>query len=108
MPDAATVMNGLLASEYFDLASQSVGDTFRIFVARPAFAGPGRYPLILTADGNTAFTLVTSIHRTLALGPIPPAYVVGVGYPTESGFAQAIQKRNRDYAPTDGGEYART
>jgi predicted alpha/beta superfamily hydrolase len=108
MPDAATVMNGLLASEYFDLASHSVDDTFRIFVARPAFGAPGRYPLILTTDGNSAFTLLASIQRTLALGEIPPAYVVGIGYPTESGFIQAIQKRNRDYAPTDGGEYART
>jgi uncharacterized protein len=107
MPDAATVMNGLLASEYFDLASQSVGDTFRIFVAKPAFGAPGRYPLVLTTDGNSAFTLLASIHRTLALGEIPPAYVVGIGYPTESGFIQAIQKRNRDYTPTDGGEYAR-
>jgi predicted alpha/beta superfamily hydrolase len=108
MPDAATVMNGLLASEYFDFTSSSVGDTFRIFVARPAFAGPGRYPLILTTDGNIAFTLVTSIQRTLALGEIPPAFVVGVGYPTEGGFPQAVQKRNRDYTPTNGGEYART
>lgn len=107
MADAATVMNGLLASEYFDFASQSVGDTFRIFVARPAFGAPGRYPLIVTTDGNSAFTLLAGIHRTLALGEIPPAWVVGIGYPTESGFIQAIQKRNRDYAPTDGGEYAR-
>jgi uncharacterized protein len=107
MPDAATVMNGLLASEYFDFASDSAGDTFRIFVARPAFGAPGRYPLILTTDGNSAFTLLASIHRTLALGEIPPAWVVGIGYPTEGGFIQAIQKRNRDYAPTDGGEYAR-
>lgn len=108
MPDAATVMNGLLASEYFDIASRSVGDTFRIFVARPAFGVPGRYPLILTADGNSIFALLATIHRTLALGEMPPAYVVGIGYPTEAGFIQAIQKRNRDYVPTDGGEYART
>lgn len=108
MPDPATVMNGLLACEYFDLPSQCVGDTFRIFVARPPFAGPGRLPLILAADGNASFTLVTSIQRTLSMGPaVPAAYVVGIGYPTESGFVQAIQKRNRDYTPTDGGDYAR-
>lgn len=108
MPQATTVMNGLLACEYFDLASHSVGDTFRVFVARPLFAPAGRHPLILATDGNTAFSLVTSIQRTLALGAdVPAALVVGVGYPTEAGFAQAIQKRNRDYSPTDGGEYAR-
>jgi predicted alpha/beta superfamily hydrolase len=108
MPQATTAMNGLLACEYFDLASHSVGDTFRVFVAQPPFAGPGRHPLILAADGNAAFTLVTNIQRTLSMGAdVPAAYVVGIGYPTESGFAQAIQKRNRDYSPADGGEYAR-
>jgi predicted alpha/beta superfamily hydrolase len=73
MSEAATVMNGLLACEYFDLASHSVGDTFRIFVARPALASPDRYPLILAADGNTSFTLVSSIQRTLSLGGDVPA-----------------------------------
>jgi ferri-bacillibactin esterase len=108
MPGSVTVMNGLLESEFFDLASKSVGDTFRIFVARPLFSGAGQHPLILAADGNAAFPLVTSIQRMLALGSkVPAAYVVGVGYPTESGFLQAIQKRNRDYVPTDGGKSAR-
>ena len=76
MAEAATVMNGLLACEYFDLASDRVGDTFRIFVARPAFAPPGRYPLILAADGNASFTLVTSIQRTLAMGAVIPTACV--------------------------------
>jgi predicted alpha/beta superfamily hydrolase len=108
MPGSATVMNGLLESEYFDLASESVGDTFRIFVARPPFHGARRYPVILAGDGNVTFPLVTSIQRTLAFGSnVPAAYIVGIGYPTESGFMQAVQKRNRDYVPTDGGEYAR-
>lgn len=107
MPNA-TVMNGLLASEYFDFASHCVGDTFRIFVARPAFASSQFCPLILALDGNAAFPLVTSIQRTLSMdGAVPAAHIVGVGYPTEGGFAQAIQKRNRDYPPTEGDEYAR-
>jgi predicted alpha/beta superfamily hydrolase len=108
MPNPATVMNGLLASEYFDLPSSCVGDTFRIFVARPAFADAGPSPVILAADGNAAFPLVTSIQRTLSMGgAVPAAYVIGVGYPTEGGFMQAIQKRNRDYPPTEAREYAR-
>jgi predicted alpha/beta superfamily hydrolase len=108
MTKSVTVMNGLLESEYFDIASESVGDTFRIFVAHPPFPGAGRHPVILAADGNAAFPLVTSIQRTLALGSnVPATYIVGIGYPTESGFMQAVQKRNRDYVPTDGGEYAR-
>ena len=43
---------------------------------------------------------MTSIQRTLSTGPaVPAAYVIGIGYPAESGFLQAIQKRNRDYTP---------
>jgi hypothetical protein len=35
MPNTAIAMNGLLDAEYFDLESTHVGDTFRIFVAKP-------------------------------------------------------------------------
>jgi hypothetical protein len=46
--------------------------------------------------------MVTSIQRTLAWGAeAPAAYVIGLGYPTERGYLQAIAKRNRDYPPTD-------
>jgi uncharacterized protein len=101
-------MTGLLDAEYFDVQSKFVGDTFRIFVARPPFVPPGKYPAIYVADGNGIFPLATAIQRMLSLGAeCPPAYVIGVGYPTESGFVAAMAKRNRDYAPTDGGDYAR-
>jgi predicted alpha/beta superfamily hydrolase len=109
MPNLAIAMNGLLDAEYFDLESTHVCDIFRIFVASPPFADKEiRYPAIYAADGNSAFPMVTSIQRTLALGgEAPAAYVIGVGYPTEGGYQQAIAKRNRDYPPTDGGDYAR-
>jgi hypothetical protein len=109
MPNTAIAMNGLLDAEYFDFESTHVGDSFRVFVARPPFAERNkRYPVIYAADGNGSFPMVTSIQRTLAWGgEAPPAFVVGVGYPTEGGYLQAISKRNRDYPPTDGGDYAR-
>jgi predicted alpha/beta superfamily hydrolase len=109
MPNTAIAMNGLLDAEYFDFESTHVGDTFRIFVASPPFADKEkRYAAIYAADGNGAFPLVLSIQRTLALSDeAPSAYVIGVGYPTEGGYLQAIAKRNRDYPPTDGGDYAR-
>jgi predicted alpha/beta superfamily hydrolase len=107
MSTPVVVMNGLLDSEFFDVYSRAVGDTFRIFVAKPPFASDGRYPAIYVADGNTLFTQVMGIQRTLAWGAeAPAAYVVGIGYPTDAGFLPAIAKRNRDYAPTDGGQYA--
>jgi predicted alpha/beta superfamily hydrolase len=97
------------SDEYFDFESTHVGDTFRIFVATPPSADKDkRYPGIYAADGNGSFLMVTSIQRTLAWsGEAPAAYVIGVGYPTEGGYLQAVLKRNRDYPPTDAGEYAR-
>ena len=101
-------MTGLVDAEYFDVQSKCVGDTFRIFVAKPSFVPPGKYPAIYVADGNGIFLLATAIQRMLSLGAeCPPAYVIGIGYPTEGGLMAAMAKRNRDYAPTDGGDYAR-
>jgi predicted alpha/beta superfamily hydrolase len=109
MSHTAIAMNGLLDAEYFDFQSTHVQDTFRIFVANPPFADKDeRYPAIYVADGNGAFPMVMSTQRTLAWGgEAPAAFVIGVGYPTDGGYLQAIAKRNRDYPPTDGGEYAR-
>ena len=110
MPNTPIAMNGLLDAEYFDFESTQVGDTFRIFVAKPPFADKNkRYPAIYAADGNGSFPMVASIQRTLAWGgEAPAAYVIGLGYPTEGGYLPAIAKRNRDYPPTDAGDYART
>jgi predicted alpha/beta superfamily hydrolase len=109
MSNTAIAINGLLDAEYFDLESIHVKDIFRIFVAKPPFADKERrYPGIYAADGNGAFPLVLSTQRSLAwAGEAPAAYVIGVGYPTEGGYLQAVAKRNRDYPPTDAGDYAR-
>jgi predicted alpha/beta superfamily hydrolase len=109
MSTTPTEMTGLLDAEYFDLESAHVGDTYRIFVAKPPFAESARrYPVVYAADGNGSFPMLMSIQRTLAWGAeAPAAYVVGIGYPAESGYMTAVSKRNRDYPPTDGGEYAR-
>jgi predicted alpha/beta superfamily hydrolase len=101
-------MTGLLDAEYFDVESQYVGDAYRIFVAKPPFAPPGKYPAVYIVDGNGLFPLAAAIQRMLAFGAeSPPAYVIGIGYPTEGGYMAAVAKRNRDYVPTDGGDYAR-
>jgi predicted alpha/beta superfamily hydrolase len=74
MSKSATEMNGLLETEYFDVKSAAVGDTFRIFVAKPPFADKEKhYPAIYASDGNGAFPMVTSIQRTLAWGGEAPA-----------------------------------
>jgi predicted alpha/beta superfamily hydrolase len=100
-------MNGLLECEYFDIHSSIVNDDFRIFVAKPPFATTAEFPVIYVADGNTLFSQVVGIQRTLAWGSeASPAFIVGIGYPTETGFMQAVSKRNRDYAPTRDDSYA--
>lgn len=80
MPNTPIAMNGLLDAEYFDFESTHVGDTFRIFVAKPPFADKNKlYPAIYAADGNGSFPMVTSIQRTLAWGgEAPAAYVIGL------------------------------
>ena len=80
MPSPAIAMNGLLDAEYFDFESTHVGDSFRIFVAKPPFADKDkRYPAIYATDGNGSFPMVTSIQRTLAWGgEAPAAFVIGV------------------------------
>lgn len=92
MSNAATPMTGLLESEFFDVYSGIVNDQFRIFVAKPPFVTHGRHPVIYVADGNTLFSQVMGIQRTLAWGAeAPAAYVIGIGYPTEHGFLPAMQ-----------------
>jgi predicted alpha/beta superfamily hydrolase len=96
----ATEMLGLLECEYFDIRSDIVGDTFRIFVAKPPFVPEGNYPVLYLTDGNATFSTAMGIQRTLAWGgEAPPTYVVAIGYPTESGYMAAISKRHRDYLP---------
>ncbi|MBW2368338.1 MAG: alpha/beta hydrolase [Deltaproteobacteria bacterium] len=101
-----TAMNGLFAAEYFDLESQAVGETFRIFVAKPMVMEPdNKYPAIYILDGNGMFASVMEMQRLMSMGnEIPPAFVVGVGYAVEDGFTATMDKRYRDYTPTVGGE----
>lgn len=107
MSSRSTAIEGLLECEYFDIRSNNVADVFRIFVAKPPSLPAGRRaPAIYVADGNGGFEIVLGIQRMLAWGgEAPPAYVVGLGYPTEDGYQRAIEKRNRDYTPSDGGEH---
>jgi len=101
-----TPMTGLFAAEYRDMESKAVGETFRIFVAKPAALEPDKkYPVIYVLDGNGLFASVMEMQRVMALGDeIPPAFVVGIGYAVAGGFAATMAQRFRDYTPTRGGE----
>ena len=105
MPFTVTTMNGLFDAEYFDIESSHVGDTFRVFVGKPATVDPEKsYPVIYTLDGNASFASLIGTQRLLMQGgQIPPAFVIGIGYPGETLWT-AMANRNRDYAPTAPGE----
>ena len=108
MHETAIAIPGLLQAEYFDIHSTVVGDTFRIFVAKPPFSPAGKQPAIYVTDGNVIFFMAATIQRMLSMAAEnPAAYVIGIGYPTEEGFFEAFSKRNRDLVPSDGGDYSR-
>lgn len=105
MSHTTTQMNGLFDAEYFDLESKQVGDTFRIFVGKPAVIQPDRaYPVIFALDGNAAFPALLGTQRMLTQGSeVPASFVVGIGYPGDT-LMESMSNRNRDYAPTEPGE----
>jgi len=105
MSIVSTQMNGLFDAEYFDIESQNVGDTFRIFVGKPAQIQPGSsYPVIFALDGNAAFASLLGTQRMLTQGSeVPASFVIGIGYPGNT-LMESMSNRNRDYAPTEPGE----
>lgn len=105
MPSSTSQMNGLFDAEYFNMESQQVGDTFRIFVGKPATINPdSSYPVIVALDGNAAFSSLLGTQRMLNQGgEVPASFVIGIGYPGNT-LMQAMANRNRDYAPTAPGE----
>ncbi|PCI79072.1 MAG: hypothetical protein COB20_05650 [SAR86 cluster bacterium] len=98
-------MNGLFDAEYFDIKSQHVDDTFRIFVGKPAAIQPDTsYPTIFALDGNAAFSSLLGTQRMLTQGgEVPASFVIGIGYQGNT-LMEAMTNRNRDYAPTEPGE----
>lgn len=105
MSTTTTPMNGLFDAEYFDVESQDVGDTFRIFVGKPAAIRPDTaYPTVFALDGNAAFSSLLGTQRMLTQGGgVPASFVIGIGYPGDT-LMKAMANRNRDYAPTEPGE----
>ncbi|MDX1620616.1 MAG: alpha/beta hydrolase-fold protein [Nitriliruptorales bacterium] len=104
----------IASSEVFDVTSQHTGDDYRIFVGLPASYGTdpnALFPGIFVLDGNSAFPVITAIARQLQLasvlpqfGPgIPPAVVIGIGYPLDGDIWDASrletgqQRRTHDY-----------
>jgi predicted alpha/beta superfamily hydrolase len=79
------------------LQSLHVGQEYRLFVALPEsyYESEDSYPVIYVADGNFFF----SSFPLLSWLPIPPAIVVGIGYPTDTS-SEIYRLRARDFLPT--------
>jgi uncharacterized protein len=87
-------------AEVFDVESDAVGDTFRIFVGRCHKPGATEVPVVYLTDANGAFGLTVDTIRYLQLGrQLPELLVVGIGYPVR-GFRGAQVLRGRDLTPT--------
>ncbi|HEY1706939.1 MAG TPA: alpha/beta hydrolase-fold protein [Rhizomicrobium sp.] len=74
---------------------------YTIDVSLPANPPPNkRLPVILTLDGNLLFDLVRPIvHGGMSAANmvLPPALVVGIGYPVDEGFSGFYARRNFDF-----------
>jgi predicted alpha/beta superfamily hydrolase len=110
-PASAVLPEGI---EVRDVTSQEVGDTFRVFIGQPVASetsdpssedrSPQVYPVIYVLDGNGMFLDVLLMARWLARsGEVPPAVIVGIGYPIAS-FWDTMNLRSRDYTPTADAE----
>lgn len=84
----------------FDVEAAGLG-RYTIDVSLPAHVPDGeRLPVILAVDGNLLFDFVQAVmHGNFATvsGMLPPAVVVGVGYPASEGFASFYGRRNFDF-----------
>ena len=99
-------INGLSSAEYFDLPSDAVPETYRIFVGKPAVVRTDKkYSVVYVLDGNFLFASVQGMHTGMTItGELPQAFIIGIGYATPE-FPMVSVKRSRDYSPTDGGPY---
>lgn len=86
--------------DQFDVFAEGLG-AYTIEVSLPPnISSHTRLPVIIVLDGNLIFDLVQTIaHGSFAqtAGPVPPAIVVGVGYPASEGFASYYARRNFDF-----------
>ena len=84
-------------TEQFVVHSKTVGRDFLIQVAKPpTLATDAKAPAVYVMDGNSSFALAAAIMLPSAAGgSIAPAFIVGVGYPSQK-QADWSELRGRD------------
>ena len=95
----------ITASHRYRLRAEHIDQTFVIDVSLPSVpvAKGQKLPVIFVTDGNGNFPIAAQTARLLQYGPypLPPAIVVGVGYPTDTleEWALTSKLRTRDLSP---------
>lgn len=88
--------------EQWDMTSESTGRTYRIYVAKPEWAGdppPEGFPVIYLNDADFIFHTFADTLLMQAVGlELKPAYLVGIGYGKD--WAYASRARCADLLPT--------
>jgi uncharacterized protein len=109
MRTADKMANPQVRSDYFELRSAHVGDTFGISVSLPlkyACEGDDSYPLLYATDGNTNGPLMEAGRVRLtgfdAIRPVQQYIQVNIGYTAEQAPRHLIM-RNRDLIPPGEG-----
>lgn len=79
------------------------GDTYQLFISRPSETPPEEgFPTIYVLDGNAFFETVANVvhlqSRRHDKTGVPPAIIVGIGYPEEKPFV--AERRFKDFTPT--------
>lgn len=85
----------------FDVTADGLGRyTIDVSLPRGFEAAGVHYPVVLAVDGNILFDVVqVAMHGGMAemSAALPPAIVVGVGYPADEGMAGFYARRNYDF-----------
>ncbi|MDQ2754005.1 MAG: alpha/beta hydrolase-fold protein [Actinomycetota bacterium] len=98
--------SALAGTEVHYLASQCVGDEYKIFIGHCGDDGTTPVPVLYLTDANGMFGLTVDIVRGMQLSRhLPPMVVVGVGY-RGGGLAETQAIRTRDLTPSDSPDYA--
>lgn len=88
--------------ESFTFKSPSMGVVFAVNVGLPAGykPGDGKYPALITTDGDWAFPAVNEAVRSLA-GAIDPLFVVSIGTRFDDGETVWTRRRIYEFSPPD-------
>jgi uncharacterized protein len=84
----------------YDLKSRINGQTYRIWISKPLNFDPVvAYPVFYVLDANVNIATAASVEAKLTNdNEVTPAFVVGIGYPTDD-LAESARRRTFDLTP---------